>query len=169
MNKLLACAVVITGCGEDLDGPDLSGVYQVTSAVESETDCNPLVPVVMPDPYFLLEPKELFGHTYFHHVVCPTADPASCEEYGSVGPLDTGFDTGWEGGIGFSAGSEPPCTLGYSYGIVTKIDEMSVQVEDRSYIAEDQPTCDAEEATNRGTTMPCVGSTRWIGTRVADL
>ncbi|MGE0872062.1 MAG: hypothetical protein AB7P03_26120 [Kofleriaceae bacterium] len=168
-NKLLVCVGLLAACGEDLDGPDLSGVYQVTTAVESDADCNPTTPIEMPDPYFILESKELFGHTYFHHAGCPTADPASCEEFGSLGPLDSGFDGGWEGGLGFAVGSMPPCTLGYSYGSATVIDDTTVQVEDRSYIAEDQPTCDANEATERGTSLPCVSSKRWVGTRVADI
>lgn len=168
--SVLIGSLLVAACGGGgSDGPDLSGMYQVTEMVESETDCNPQTPVAMPDPFFLLEPKQLFGHDYFHHMVCASADPASCEEFGSVGPLDTALDDGWQGGIGFSVGNPPNCSLGFAFGIAIETGPDTVRVEDRTHAERNADVCDANVADERGTTMPCVASTRWVGVRVGDL
>jgi len=170
MKTHLLVGSLLAACGGGgLDGPDLSGVYQVTEMLESNNSCDPQTPVAMPDAFFLLEPKELFGHDYFHHMICDSAEPASCSEGGSVGPLDTALDDGWQGGIGYASGSAPPCLLGYAFGIATESGPDRVRVEERSYADREAPTCDANDATERGTTMPCIGSTVWLGTRVGDL
>jgi hypothetical protein len=163
-------SVLAVGCGEDgLAGPDLSGMYQVTQMLESQDSCDPQSPVDMPDAFFLLEPKKLFGRDYFRHAVCTSADPATCEELGSVGPLDTARDDGWQGGIGYSSGEAPPCLLGYVFGIAIETAADTVRIDDQSYADTNADSCDPEEATRRGTSMPCVGSTMWIGTRVGSI
>lgn len=166
---LIGSLLSAAACGGGGGGPDLSGIYQVTQMLASADSCDPQTPAAMPDAFFLLEPKELFGHDYYHHMICETADPASCEEAGSVGPLDTAIDGGWQGGIGFSVGNPPDCTLGFLFGSALETGPDTVRVEERAHVEEDADTCDPEVATERGTDMPCASATLWLGTRVASL
>ena len=160
MTRFALLAVVLaTGCGSD--DVDLTGIYRVDTAVESEP-CGTDAPQDMPPAFLKLTKDSFFGSDYFSMERCADAAATDCSGGGLFGDsFQEPIDNGWRGESSASSSggsSDPTCTLTYTHGEALLVG-AKLTVEFNEYGTEVDNTealCTSDEAQRRNDSMPCV-------------
>jgi hypothetical protein len=154
--------LLAVGCG----GPDLEGLYQVTSQVVAEDGCANEIPVTDGDPYFRIVKTDFLGADIHSPQSCETTDPESCSSLGFLAFLADEIDDGYAGQTASASGSNGQCLLGFLHYQAT-LDGDTVTFVAEQYGEEiSSATCDADQAAARGRAMPCLTKQVIVGTRV---
>jgi hypothetical protein len=163
--RLAMCLVVLVACGDE--GPDLTGVYAVESAVGAEP-CGTDEPIEYA-PYVHFEKREFLGNEFFAYDGCADAQAAICTPIGGViGGFFEPIKGGWLGYQSSSSGSSGECLLGVVEQTAI-LDGRSLVIEVHHYeesVPLDEVECFPEEAERRGPTMPCVEHSLVAATRI---
>ncbi len=159
MTRLVLLAVVVTACGSD--DVDLTGIYRVDVAVESEP-CGTDAPQNMPPAYLKLTKDSFFGADYFSMERCADAAGTDCSGGGLFGDsFSEPIDNGWRGITTASSSggsSDPTCSLSYTRGEAVLVGPK-LTVDTNEYGTEVDNTealCTSDEAERRNDSMPCV-------------
>ncbi|MGE0400962.1 MAG: hypothetical protein AB7T06_29905 [Kofleriaceae bacterium] len=155
MRGTLAIVVLLAGCDDELD---LSGMYEVTSEVES-APCGADAPVTG-EPFIKFTRSELFGTPIYNYERCNDAAGTDCAGSGGLfEALTEPIDNGWLGHLTSSSGTETggTCLLGLRETRATLngshlVIEEQTNEEEIPYV---EATCNTDEADRRGTDMPC--------------
>lgn len=148
--------LVVAACGSD--SVDLTGVYQVESAVGSQP-CGTDEPLEF-SPFLKFSEEELFGTPFYSYEGCADETAAECESVGGLfGSFFEPIDDGWLGRSSFSSGGgDQTCFLGVTRqtailkGSALTIEGESHQEEFDGLSLEE---CSPEEAERREADMPC--------------
>lgn len=102
--------VLAAACTETADGPDLVGVWRVTSHTDNPSGCTP-GPAVTDPPYLEWHRETLFGQVYYQWAPCAT--PTTCDST-SLFSLSYAkpISDGYEASIYTSSGDMTSCVLG---------------------------------------------------------
>jgi hypothetical protein len=156
MRRYFAIVALLAGCDDDVD---LSGMYEITSEVES-MPCGADAPVTGGAPFLKFTKSEFFGTTIFNYERCMDAGGTDCE--GSSGIFDAltePIDGGYLGRLTSSSGTEQggTCLLALRETRATLagsrlVIEEQANEEEIPYV---DATCTTDEAERRGTDMPC--------------
>ena len=161
MRLVLGLVVVLAlGCG----GTDIEGMYQVTSHTFAE-GCGTEV-AATGEPYFRIEQTDFFGQDVQIPHECETTSVDTCTGFGFFALLAEEIDSGYRGTASLASGGGATCALSYYvYTATLDGDVLTFHAEQYGETVT-SATCDADEATNRGTDMPCVSTETIVGTRV---
>jgi hypothetical protein len=156
--------VVLVACGtEEID---LTGVYEVDSAVGSEP-CGADAAIAY-DAFVKFERTDVLGVEAFVYAGCTDETAAICD--GKFGAFAEPIDGGWLGVVTASAGGGvADCVLGYTEQRAT-LSGRTLVIE-LSFYTERIPgltagECHPDEAGRRNTSMPCVEHERVDATRL---
>lgn len=164
MHKLsLACvaAALASGCA---GGPDITGLYRMTSSASDGSGCGPGMTLTTP-VYFQVVKQELLGLPFYSFKTCTSADPSTCQS--GFGLLSQPIDNGWRGEVSVSSGDSTGCTLAYT--VETAVETArSLRYERHTYSQGNvQGTaCKPADATSRGTSMPCTAYVLLVGDKL---
>jgi hypothetical protein len=156
-------------CGGDSITEELAGVYQVTHHTLNQQGCDSEGPTVDQYSHFALAGEEFLVTEYLEFQTCTSADPATCQGLGVLSGyfLSNGQ---WIQQMASAAESGSACVLAYTLGTLTALGNGGLEIEVRRYREVDGAltgaTCSAEEATLRGSTMPCIEYERVAGQRL---
>jgi hypothetical protein len=169
MRVCLLLVLVACGGGGGSEGPDLTGVYRVDSAVASEP-CGADAEIAY-DAFVKFEKMEILGAPFYAYSGCADAAGTDCAPSGG---LFEGFAEpiadGWRGILTSSSGGGAiDCILGYVEQTAT-LDGAALAIEISSHaeevpgLSEDQ--CSPDEAELRNTSMECVEHTLIDATKI---
>lgn len=156
--KLPLLAVVVAACGGS--DVDLTGMYRVETAVESEP-CGTDGPAIMPPAFLRFTEEEFFGRKYFSMDGCTDMAGTDCSGGGLFGDsFAEPIDDGWRGVTYSSSGVAPDtmCRLFFSDASAL-LKGGKLVVEGREYAEQVENTmelCSTDEAERRGDSMPCI-------------
>lgn len=159
MRRALALAIALVACGDD--NVDLSGMYQVDTAVGSEP-CGADTPTTMPPLFLKLSKEQFFGADYFSMEECMDAAGTDCSGGGLFGDsFSEPIDSGWRGVVTSSSSggsTDPTCTLFYSdSSAVLKGTKLTVEASEHSEDVDNtEALCTTDEAEKRNDAMPCI-------------
>ncbi|HZS41692.1 MAG TPA: hypothetical protein VFF06_32905 [Polyangia bacterium] len=166
MRKLLfACALapaaLAAGCG---DGIDITGMYAMTASQSDGAGCGPGTAQTTP-AFFQVVKQELLGVPLFSFKTCTSADPSTCTL--GFGLLSEPIANGWKGELSIASGDAASCSLGYTVETAVVM-ARSLRYERHVYSENNvQGTqCKSQDATSRGTSMPCTGYVLLVGDRL---
>jgi len=158
----LLALLVVAGCDS---GPDISGFYQTTMLSVDSAGCGPGTPELNPPMYFFVKTEKLTGFSFYSLKSCTQPNEEACT--GSIGnaiPLSQSISDGYSGRFSVSSGSTASCSLTFGRATGTLKDGIfryeSIQFGDVNQMVAD---CDPDEASKRGTSMPCKGYTLLVG------
>ena len=146
-----ALAVLLAGCTETADGPDLTGVWRVTLHTENTAGCTP--GAALTDPAYLKFSKEsIFGQEYFQYVGCSDAG-ITCDAGNGLFDLSyaTSIPDGWQAEIYSSAGDPAHCSMTATVSTAVVGRDGALTIETRSSTAADIAVtdCSPDEAKAR--------------------
>jgi hypothetical protein len=150
--------VLCAACGGP-DEVDLTGVYQVSSAVGA-MPCGTDV-TIQYTTFVRFQKMELFDTPYFAYDGCAEAEAINCAPIGGLDGFFEPIDNGWLGFSSFSSGGGGfgDCLLGIREQTAI-LDGTTLTIESTGYedtvpgLPEDQ--CSPDEAERRGKQMTCV-------------
>lgn len=123
------CLAVAAACTETSEGPDLTGLWRVTSHTENTTGCTPGAAVTDP-PYIQFSRETLFGQEYFQWAPCSA--PGTCE---TTSLFDLSYAKaipgGYEAQIYVASGDATACSLGATVSTAIVADDGSLTIETR--------------------------------------
>lgn len=126
----VVCLALLAACTETSDGPDLVGVWRVTSHSENTTGCTPGAAVTDP-PYIKFSRETLFGQVYFQWAPCTTPD--TCE---MTSLFDLSYAKaipgGYEAQIYVASGDATACSLGATVSTAIVADDGTLTIETRT-------------------------------------
>ena len=166
---LIAAIISIAACGGS-SSSDLAGVYQITHHTINETGCDQEGPESTGYSHFQLSPEEFFGQDLLSFGECQSASPDTCSGLGLFsGYIEMGDE--WVSEISSSSGGGSlACLLGFSLSTITETGVGELRIESRRHsdtddaLSEDQ--CSTDEASLRGSDMPCDRFEVIVGTLV---
>jgi hypothetical protein len=160
----VAIAILASGCGDDPSG--FAGDYETVSTSVQSDGCGGVgTPEMVPDSlhWFRLGDVETDTGMLVGYFQC--FDAESCSEmYDLYRSFGGGDDGGWLTTV--STAIDPGCTLQYRERILSRVDDMTIEIDDVLYQEVDPSlsgeACAIAEAKRRGTTMPCVKQTVYL-------
>lgn len=167
MRSLCFVLAVVAGCTSDVD---LTGVYQVTSDVES-SPCGADAPVAMPPPYVRWSQDSFLGTDFWGYAECTDAAGMVCNGGPSLfgNPLSEPTDDGWRGEvIQASNGGDSNCVLGYTLGVATLTGTKLVyeQTEYSGMITTPPDKCTTDAAKQMKDSLACMAHQRMEATHL---
>lgn len=167
MRSLCLVVVALAGCTSDVS---LTGVYQVTSDVES-MPCGADAPVTDAPAYVKWSKDSFLGTEFWGYAECTDSSGTTC----SGGPslfafsLDQPIDNGWSGEqLQASNGGDDNCLLGYEVGTATLIGNALVyETTLRSSMITTPPAqCTTDAARQMKDTLACEHHLKMEATRL---
>jgi hypothetical protein len=149
MRRLLVVLGLSTAlaCTETADGPDLTGVWRITSHSENTAGCTPGAAVTDP-PYIQFTKETLFGQEFYQWAACTS--PTTCDEPNGLFGLAyaKAIDNGWEAQIYIASGNMANCSLGATVSTAVVGGDGGLTIETRAHEKTDVSglMCDADEA-----------------------
>jgi hypothetical protein len=165
--KRLLLVVVMAACSSDTD---LGGVYMVTADVSS-SPCGADAPMTPSPAYLSFTQTTFFGAKIWTFEICSDAAGSNCDSNSSggvFGGFSEPIDNGWKGAESAASFSDPTCYLNY-YLRTAILTGKTMVIESTNYNdspALDQAHCTADEAEQRGATMPCMMHERIEATKL---
>ncbi len=166
---LIATIVSMAACTGS-SSSELAGVYQITHHTSNETSCAREGPGAIRYSHFQLSLEDFFEQQLLAFGECQSASPDTCSGMGLFsGYLDMGDEQISEISSS-SGGGALACLLGFSRGTITETSIGEVRIERRRYSDTDdtlsEDRCSTDEASARGSDMPCDRFEVIIGTLV---
>ena len=164
---LATLTLALAGCTETADGPDLTGLWQVTAHTHDDAGCGE--GMVETDPPFIQFTKEeLFGQEFFQWAPCTA--PGACAEPNAL--FDPAYAAaiadGWEARLYVSSGDAAGCALSAVISTAVVGADGVLTVDTRGHSVDVTGTaCDVDEAEDAyaAGSMTCNNRDRMIAAR----
>lgn len=154
-------AIVAPGCSDDPSG--FAGDYETVSTSVQSGSCGGVgTPEMVPDNlhWFRLADVETDKGMLVGYYPCFDAQTCS-EMYDLYRSFGGSTESGWLTTV--STAIDPGCTLQYRERILTRVDDVTIEIDDVVYQDVDPSlsgdACGPPEAKRRGKTMPCIQET----------
>ncbi len=162
---LTLAPLLLFACGS----PDITGIYQTTSASFDRMSCEARTATTSP-AFFLITTSNFLGVEIQTIRGCSAADAATCDVSGprtfSAAPLTLGTSDGWEGGGEGAFGGGGTCTYSRSEIVATLADDGTITVVASAREIDGQAeTCEIDDVPDD---LPCVEAQSVTGRRVGD-
>jgi hypothetical protein len=152
--------LALAGCGTDASG--FAGDYEAVDIAMQTAGCGGAG-----DPQPIADDARWFRLADVDTAAGPLVGYYVCQDLGACLPdydLYRSFGRSADGWVTtISTAIDPGCTLQYRDRVLSRVDDMTIQIDDYLY-AETDPSlsgeaCSIGEAKRRGTTMPCTAQT----------
>jgi hypothetical protein len=164
MRSSIAVLVLLSACGDNLVESGFAGDYQMVGWLQQTGGCDDAgiaQPIPETDTWFRLADQELEAGLLVGYFPCH--ELGSCN---SVVDLYRSFGESPQGWLTvISSAIQPPCTLGYRRRTLTRVDAMTIEIDDTLQQAVDDTisgaACSLAEARARRESLPCVEHSVW--------